>query len=71
MGPWTIEIFVDINECLTNNGNCSSTCNNTVGSYSCSCESGYALDVDGHNCTGTILYTWIAIPLLFDCQYRY
>eukprot|EP00058_Branchiostoma_floridae_P006890 XP_002592378.1 hypothetical protein BRAFLDRAFT_67239 [Branchiostoma floridae] len=41
----------DIDECLTLNGGCSWNCTNTVGSYNCSCEEGFALDIDGHNCT--------------------
>ena len=42
----------DINECTLYNGGCSQTCTNTPGSYICSCNSGYFLDKDGHNCTG-------------------
>ena len=44
--------LLDINECSIDNGYCSSLCTNTVGSYICSCESGYILEEDGHNCTG-------------------
>ena len=42
----------DINECLTNNGNCAQLCNNTDGSYKCSCGSGYALAANDITCTG-------------------
>ena len=45
-------IITDINECASYNGGCSQTCSNTPGSYSCSCNSGYVLNIDGHNCTG-------------------
>ena len=45
-------IITDISECTSYNGGCSQTCSNTPGSYSCSCNSGYVLNIDGHNCTG-------------------
>jgi len=43
--------FQDINEC---NGDheCDQGCNNTVGSYSCSCDDGYLLGTDGRTCEG-------------------
>ena len=43
-------LFTDINECDTNNGGCEQICNNTAGSYYCSCDFNYHLDVDGHAC---------------------
>ena len=47
-------MILDINECLTLNGGCNQTCNNTVGSYFCDCSEGYVLDTDKHNCSGII-----------------
>jgi len=35
---------VDTNECASNNGGCSHTCANSVGSYACSCPTGWGLD---------------------------
>ena len=42
----------DINECQTDNGGCTQTCDNTDGSYQCSCWDGYELTSDDYNCTG-------------------
>jgi hypothetical protein len=44
--------YTDINECTSNTQNCHSnaTCNNTDGSFTCACNSGYT--GDGINCTG-------------------
>ncbi|CAL1526080.1 unnamed protein product, partial [Lymnaea stagnalis] len=40
---------IDIDECVTNP--CSQQCNNTIGSYQCSCYSGYRLsNFDGKTC---------------------
>ena len=37
---------------MTDNGNCSQMCNNTVGSYQCLCWDGYELANDSHTCDG-------------------
>uniref|UniRef100_A0A8C4E958 Growth arrest-specific protein 6 n=1 Tax=Dicentrarchus labrax TaxID=13489 RepID=A0A8C4E958_DICLA len=39
----------DVNECSSNNGGCNQECNNTMGSYRCSCHQGYML-VGRHMC---------------------
>ncbi len=43
---------VDNDECSANNGGCSDNCVNTVGSFSCTCPTGYQLDIDGRTCIG-------------------
>ena len=48
-------ICVDINECQTDNGGCTQTCDNTDGSYQCSCWKGYELNDDNHTCVGKII----------------
>ncbi|XP_067652542.1 fibrillin-2-like [Haliotis asinina] len=44
-------IQTDVNECLTANGGCDSNarCDNTIGSFTCTCNNGYS--GDGFNCT--------------------
>ena len=43
----------DIDECeLTEMNDCQQHCTNTVGSFNCSCQEGFTLNVDGRNCDG-------------------
>lgn len=46
--------FPDYNECGYNNGGCEQNCHNTVGSFYCSCNSGYTKS--GSHCIGTLIY---------------
>ena len=41
---------VDVNECDQKNGGCEQNCGNTEGSFECSCNSGYQLELDGAGC---------------------
>ena len=43
--------YIDINECLTNNGGCEQLCNNSYGSFLCYCSSGFNLS-QGIFCSG-------------------
>ena len=57
---------IDIDECYSSNHTnvtgtddgddddspCNHNCTNTLGSYQCSCYSGYKLEEDGKTCTG-------------------
>ena len=45
-------LISDSNECYTGNGYCSQACINTLGSYKCSCLSGYVLNMDNRSCDG-------------------
>ncbi|XP_019624444.1 PREDICTED: complement component C1q receptor-like [Branchiostoma belcheri] len=40
----------DVDECATGNGGCAQNCTNTVGSFSCSCYTGYKFNNDGVSC---------------------
>ena len=43
----------DFDECANSTThNCQQVCVNTVGSYSCSCHSGYEFNSDGKTCSG-------------------
>ena len=45
----------DINECATGGvgwSSCTQVCDNTVGSYACSCQDGFILEADG-TCTAS------------------
>lgn len=44
--------IIDIDECLSDNGGCDDDCSNVAGSYKCSCDEGYKLDNDQHQCNG-------------------
>jgi len=48
--------FTDVNECLVENGGCAELCNNTIGSFFCSCfQSGYEVTENSINCTGAVI----------------
>ncbi|XP_019616827.1 PREDICTED: uncharacterized protein LOC109464315 [Branchiostoma belcheri] len=40
----------DIDECLAANGGCDHVCTNTMGTFHCSCVTGYNLNADGFSC---------------------
>ena len=44
-----------MDECEVNNGGCAEFCNNTDGSFECSCRTGYVLAADNANCDGNII----------------
>jgi fibulin 1/2 len=43
---------VDIDECNVNIHGCAHKCLKAHGFYNCSCDSGYALGLDGRSCNG-------------------
>ena len=48
--PDLILIYSDKDECVMNNGGCQHICKNTIGSYVCSCHSGFTLHENKHDC---------------------
>ena len=42
----------DIDECSERNGGCMSLCINSPGSFTCACEIGFTLQLDGRSCLG-------------------
>ena len=54
----------DVDECATNNGGCSQQCIDTSGSFTCDCDEGYALNVDGSSCDGKYERFLPAVDLL-------
>ena len=47
----------DINECVRNTDGCDHNCSNTIGSYECSCRTGYSLAANRRSCEGMV-YTF-------------
>ena len=45
-------LYKDIDECSNGTHQCAHNCTNTIGSYTCSCDSGYQLNQDGLHCDG-------------------
>ena len=46
--------LLDIDECLEEIDQCEHNCNNTNGSYTCSCNPGFVKDVDQRSCHGKL-----------------
>ena len=44
--------FLDIDECSKGISGCTQGCINSVGSYFCTCQTGYYLDSDNTTCLG-------------------
>ena len=44
--------LLDVNECNASNGGCNQVCINVIGSFLCSCNTGYELDTDQRTCVG-------------------
>ena len=46
--------YIDIDECSDGVHHCAYNCTNTIGSYMCSCGTGYQLNGDGLHCDGQL-----------------
>ena len=63
---------IDINECARGTHNCQQRCNNTVGSYDCSCNSGYSLSSNGRTCNGQssqVIHNIANLVCITTCRY--
>jgi hypothetical protein len=47
-----LRISADIDECAENTDLCEQDCANTIGSYNCSCGTGFIIDVNAYSCDG-------------------
>ena len=51
--PSSVLYVADIDECERDNGGCNHNCDNTEGSYTCSCKTGFDFVGESqHQCTG-------------------
>ena len=50
-------MIVDVNECLSSPCGNNATCNNTEGSFNCSCKQGF--ERHGLNCPGKIVLPFL------------
>ncbi len=48
--------LVDIAECVLQPNICDQICHDSIGSFSCSCRTGYVLNQDGRTCDGKIIH---------------
>ena len=52
-------MYADVDECSDGIHDCMQNCNNTLGSYICTCDSGFIIDADGRTCDGK--HKWSSI----------
>lgn len=45
----------DVDECTKEKHFCDQICDNTIGSYRCSCSAGYKFNADGRSCEGMLI----------------
>ena len=57
-------LLTDIDECSLGTDRCRHSCTNTIGSYTCSCNTGYALNSDGYTCDGEIMKKDDIVPIM-------
>ena len=49
-------MILDIDECRQGINLCSQNCHNSIGSYVCTCGSGFLINVDGKTCVGEYMH---------------
>ncbi len=60
-----IGIVIDLDECMSYNGNCSDICVNTVGGFHCECMAGWKLQRDNKTCAGKLKLYKIELVVQF------
>ena len=60
-------ICTDVDECAEGTSGCSQECNNTIGSFECSCIDGYQLAFNGKACNG--IYMGVSLPTSNMCAH--
>ena len=53
--------LIDIDECSEERDRCDQGCANTLGSYTCTCNSGYHLNSNGYTCNGMDVMIYILV----------
>ena len=48
-------MYLDIDECLSENGGCEQNCHNQVGNFYCTCDSGYNMNDNKLDCDGKMV----------------
>ena len=62
--------YLDIDECLTNNGGCDQTCVNAPGSFDCKCKEGYEMNPESMLCEGTHFFIATAQPQIGSFSFK-
>ena len=64
---YDVYLVLDIDECAEGTSGCEMNCNNTIGSYFCSCNAGFIIDADGRTCDGMLLnYSNVPYTLVIE-----
>ena len=63
-----LKFNTDVDECAEGTSGCSQECNNTIGSFECSCRDGYELDLDRKACNG--MYVSVSLSTSNMCAHH-
>ena len=65
-------VALDVDECALGTALCTHNCQDTYGSYTCSCRPGYRLSTDGFTCVGMSMEKclWHHYYCICDCNVK-